>query len=203
MGKSGAALGIIAIILCAGVGVFAFFIWNDQNITNSKINDLEDQINALESDFNNSIMTMAVGIWDLLDKNMDYSPHDTSTDWLIEFQNNNLTNSEYISVSNGNTRITLLRSGWYRIHLSIVFTNFFGSSFYITSLLKDGVVDENFDAISTSTYTPPVHCIDSSVFVYSDGTNFIEVNQVGTAVGGLIIFGTEEYSQFIVEYVAI
>ena len=190
MGNSGAALGIIAIILCAGVGVFVFFIWNGQNATNSDIDDLKDQINDLESDFNNSITTMVVGIWDLLANNMDYSPHDTSLDWLIEFQDNNLTNSEYISVSNGNTRITLLTSGWYRIQLSIAFTNYFGASFYTTDLLKDGVDDECFDVISTSSYT------------YSNGTNYIEVNQVATSPAGLIIFGDEGYSQFIVEYVA-
>ena len=202
MGNNGAALGIIEIILCAGVGVFAFFIWNGQNTTNSGIDDLNDQINDLELDFNNSIITMVVGIWDSLDQNMDYSPHDLSTDWLIEFHDNNLTNPEYISVSNGNTRITLLQSGWYRIHLSVALTNHFGSSFYWIYLLKDGVEDENFDAYSTSSYTPPLRHIDSSVFIYSNGTNYIEVNPVTTAAGGLVLWSTEVHHQFIIEYVA-
>ena len=209
MSNSGAALGIIAIILCAGVGVFAFFIWNDQNTTNSgiddlndQIDDLNDQINDLELDFNNSIITMVVGIWDSLDQNMDYSPHSTSVDWFIEFQDNKLTNPEYISVSNGNTRITLLQSGWYRIHLSVALTNHFGSSFYWIYLLKDGVEDENFDAYSTSSYTPPLRFIDSSVFIYSNGTNYIEVNPVTNAPGGLVLWGTEVNHQFIIEYVA-
>ncbi|MFX1366109.1 MAG: hypothetical protein ACFFCE_06720 [Promethearchaeota archaeon] len=202
MGNNGAALGIIAIILCVGVGVFVFFIWNGQNTTNSDVDDLQEQINNLESDFNNSITTKFVGIWDDLARNMDYSPHNSSTDWLIEFQDNNLTNPEYISVSNNNTRVTLLQSGWYRIHLTIALTNHFGGSFYWIHLLKDGVEDENFDAYSTSTYTPPLRHIDSSVFIYSNGTNYIEVNPVTTAVGGLLIWYYEVIHQFIIEYVA-
>ncbi len=209
MGNSGAALGIIAIILCAGVGVFVFFIWSGQNTTNSDIDDMKDQINDLESDFNeleldfnNSIITMGVGIWDNLVKNMEYSPHNTSQNWLIEFRDNNLTNPEYISVSNNNTRVTLLQSGWYRIHLSVAFTNHFGSSFYWIHLLKDGVEDENFDAYSTASYTPPLRHIDSSVFIYSNGTNYIEVNPVTNAAGGLLIWSTEVNHQFIIEYIA-
>ncbi|KKM13136.1 hypothetical protein LCGC14_1719290, partial [marine sediment metagenome] len=33
MGNSGTALGIIAIILVAGVGIFTFIVWNGQNTT--------------------------------------------------------------------------------------------------------------------------------------------------------------------------
>ncbi len=115
--SSGTALGIIGIILAAGVIGFAFFVWNGAN---SDVDALQAEINNLESDFNNLDTTILVGVWEDLSRNMDYTPFTSNGNWLFEFGDNKLNNTDYISVSNTNTRITLVKSGWYRIHVSVL-----------------------------------------------------------------------------------
>ncbi|MFX1596735.1 MAG: hypothetical protein ACFFBK_11805, partial [Promethearchaeota archaeon] len=81
------------------------------------------------------------------------------------------------SVSNTNTRITLLKSGWYQIHLSVLLAGISPSSIYKLRILKDGVTESFLDFYQTAvTIDSNYHSIDSSAFVYSNGTNYIEIN---------------------------
>ena len=199
---SGTALGIIGIIIAAGAIGFAFFVWNG---TNSDLDDLTDQLNNLESDFNNLTQTIVVGIWDALDDNEDYAPYNSQHDWLFEFGDNNLSNTDYISVSNGDTRITLLQSGWYRIQLSVYLDSINANDIYEISLLKDGAIEWDLFRLDTSfTIESSYHYVDSSAFVYSDGTNYIEINAL--SLGG-DYFNPDTtydgYHHFTIEYVAI
>ncbi|MHA1191698.1 MAG: hypothetical protein ACTSP9_05310 [Promethearchaeota archaeon] len=58
-----------------------------------------------------------VGLWDDLATNKDYAPYNTDTSWLIEFNNNQYNDSNYISVKNGNTNFKLLKEGFYKLTL--------------------------------------------------------------------------------------
>ena len=138
MGSGGTALGIIGIILAAGAIGFAFFVWNGQNTINSELDDLRDELNNLTGN-------IAVGIWDNLDENLNYVPHNSQGNWLFEFGDNNLSNTDYISVSNSNTRITLLKSGWYRIHLSVLLEGMSPATWYYIILYKNGVIESYLD----------------------------------------------------------
>lgn len=64
-----------------------------------------------------------VGIWDGLDDNLNYDPHNTSSNWLFQFLNNSYIDSEYVSVNNTGTCITLLKQGWYKIKISVLLQN--------------------------------------------------------------------------------
>ena len=209
MGKSGAALGIIGMILAAGAIGFSFVVWNGQNTNSSAFADLTDAFNDLESDFNNLTdtlnnltQTIVVGFWDALTDNLDFTAHSTQTNWLFEFGDNKLNNTDYISVSNINTRVTLLKSGWYRIHISVLLGYMAANDVYRVYLLKDGAIEFTLDRFVTSSTIDSVwHYIDSSGFVYSDGTNYIELN-------GYSIFNdfsptvSLDYNQLTIEYVA-
>ena len=190
MGRGGTALGIIGIIIAAGAIGFAFIVWNGQNTTNSDLDDLIDALNDLESnfnnltdafndlesEFNNMTKTIVVGIWESLVDNLNFAPHNTQRDWLFEFGDNKLNNTDYISVSNTNTRITLLKPGWYRIHLNVLLSNLGPSNRYWVSILKDGVTVFYFDRYEPSaTVVSTLHYIDSSAFVYSNGSDYIEL----------------------------
>ncbi len=197
MGSSGTALGIIGIILSAGAIGFAFIVWNGQNTTNSDLDDLTD-------DFNNMTRTIVVGIWETLDDNLDYAPYDSSDDWLFEFGDNTLNNTDYISTSNDNTRITLLTSGWYRIHLSVLLTGISPSSYYWIGLLKDDVLVFNHDRLQTTAgETDYWHYVDSFAFVYSDGTNYIEINAYSSGDISFHSNADDAFNQLTIEYVAI
>jgi len=203
MGSGGTALGIIGIILAAGAIGFAFVVWNGQNTTNSDVDDLTEALNNLESDLSNLTRTIVVGIWDDIDENLDYSPYNAGNNWLFEFGAHNLSNTDYISVSNTNTRITLLKSGWYRIHISVLLGSMLFSNDYSIMILKDGAIEIYLDFYDTSTasvgwYYP----IDSSVFVYSNGTNYIEINGYGDA-DNFFAVDSSNFNQATIEYVVI
>lgn len=195
MGNSGTALGIIGIILGAGATGFAFFMWNNQ-IT------LISDLNQMENNFNNQTRTIVVGIWDELDRNLDYSPHNLQNDWLIELGDNKLFSTEHLSLSYSYTRISLLKVGWYRIDLSMMVTDLAAGSNYRMRLYKDGEYETSFDYFELSTRNDlGYYCIHSSVFVDSDSTNYIEI----TGFSSTDNFETsyQNYNHLTIEYVTI
>lgn len=203
MGSGGTALGIIGIIgiiLAAGAIGFAFVVWNGQNTTNSDLDGLNDELNNLESDLNNLTRIIVVGIWNAFDENQDFAPHTYQNDWLLEFLNNKLNNTDYISVSNTNTRITLLKSGWYRIHLSVLLAGLGPSNIYLITIFKDGAIEFQLERYETGTSSVGYYNIYSSAFVYSNGTNYIEINGLATAN---FYVPLDLYSQLTIEYVVI
>ena len=203
MGSGGTALGIIGIIgiiLAAGAIGFAFVVWNGQNTTNSDLDGLNDELNNLESDLNNLTRIIVVGIWNAFDENQDFAPHTYQNDWLLEFLDNKLNNTDYISVSNTNTRITLLKSGWYRIHLSVLLAGLGPSNIYLITIFKDGAIEFQLERYETGTSSVGYYNIYSSAFVYSNGTNYIEINGLATAN---FYVPLDLYSQLTIEYVVI
>ena len=198
MGSGGKALGIIGLIL--GAGAIVFVVWNGQNTTNSDLDGLNDEFNNLESDLNNLSRIIVVGIWNAFDENQDFAPHTYQNDWLLEFLDNKLNNTDYISVSNTNTRITLLKSGWYRIHLSVLLAGLGPSNIYLITIFKDGAIEFQLERYETGTSSVGYYNIYSSAFVYSNGTNYIEINGLATAN---FYVPLDLYSQLTIEYVVI
>ena len=200
MGKGGTGLGIIGIILSAGAIGFAFIVWNGKNTTNSDIGDLTDELNNLIDELNNLTNYIFVGIWDDLDDNQDFVPYNLLNDWLFEFLENKLNNSDYISVSKNNTRITLLKSGWYRIHLSASLSAISPTKTYYISLFKDGTLESYLDLYYSAADSSFYHNIDSSVLVYSNSTNYIEIH--GYSSDNFQVY-INIFNQLTIEYVAI
>jgi len=184
MGRGGTVLGIIGIILASGAIGFTFMVWNSQNTTK------------------NLTMTIVVGIWETLGDNLDFVPYNSQNNWLLEFGDNRLNNTDYISVSNSNTRITLLKSGWYRIQLSVLLAGISPSSAYRVRILKDGVIESYFDFYQIAvTIDSNYHYIDSSMFVYSNSTNYIEIN--GESTDDFSVPANDLYNYLTIEFVAI
>ncbi len=184
MGKGGTVLGLIGIILGAGGLVFGYLNWAGQS--------------------NNSTQNKIVGVWDGLDVNQDYPGWDQVGSWLFEFTDNEMNNTAYISVSNANTRITLLKSGWYRIHLSTELIYLDSGLHYYLRLLKDHSIDMYIYHFDTLTSTPPGKYFDSSAFVYSNGTNYIEIGATcgNPTVNGFGIYSSASMNQFSIEFVS-
>ncbi len=163
MGRGGTVLGIIGILLGAGAIGFAFVVWNTQN--------------TMTNEFNNLPRIIVVGIWDEIDDNQDYAPYNLQAYWLFEFGGNSLSDTDYISVSNNNTRITLLKSGWYRIHLSVLLVNIDPSNGYLITIIKNGATEFYLDNYGTPAIgAVSFYDVDSFAFVHSNGTNYIEIS---------------------------
>lgn len=156
---------------------------------------------TMEAVIDNLTRSFVVGLWDDISKNKDYAPHNLDYNWFLEFSAGNLTDPDYISVSNDNTRITLLQSGWYRIHLSLLIDSIASDTIYILTMLKDGSVESNLDWYETSaTDDSYYHYFETSAFVYSNGTSYIEFN----ALSNIDFFAVSIniYNQFLIEYLS-
>lgn len=144
-----------------------------------------------------------VGIWDGLDDNYDYAPHTTPSNWLFTLLDNAYIDSEYVSVNNTDTCITLKKQGWYRIQLSVLLHNLDTGDTYRIDLLKNGAILFFLDFIATwSSYDPYYHSVDSEGYVLSDGNDYIELN----AQSGIDAFyphtASQEYNQLVIEFVS-
>ncbi|KKL78175.1 hypothetical protein LCGC14_2027460 [marine sediment metagenome] len=186
MGKGGAVLGLIGIILGAGGIAFGYFIWIGQN--------------------NNLTQPKVVGVWDGLTRNTDYPGFDQTHTWLFEFTDNEFNNSVYISVSNNNTRITLLKPGWYRIHLSALLnglepSNGFSQRYFI-ALLKDNSLIEYLYSLWTPSGSKGFNNVDSSTLVNSDGANYIEIRGTSSPQDDFNIYSTDSFNRFSIEFVS-
>ncbi len=118
-----------------------------------------------------------VGLWNNLDKNIDYAPWDSDDDWLVEFRDSPLNDSNYISVDNGNTRFALIRAGFYKITLKILLWNLaFGDAFYV-HLRRNGVYESTFDYFSKSDHPGTTsYQVLSSLYIYSNGLDSFTIN---------------------------
>ena len=206
MANSGTALGIIGIILAAGAIGFAFFVWNGQNTTNSDVDDLTDEIadlrsehNDLESDFNNLSKSIIVGVWDGLSHNTDNSDFSTQRNWLFELEKNQVINSEYLSLSNSNTRITILKSGWYRIHLSALLSSILNGVAYSMRLQKNDELHSRYSYyIANGVY---LH-MDGIALIECNATDYIELNGF-SAMDDFVVSTSDDYNRLTIEYVAV
>ena len=74
---------------------------------------------------------------------------------------------------------------------------------YYIKLLKDGLTEGHihFYETETSSTASSYYYIDSSEFVYSDGTNYIEINGFSYTDNSFSI-GSDIYNQFKIEYIA-
>ncbi len=202
MGRGGAVLGIIGIVLAAGAGGFAFVGWNGQNIANSEINNLTNELNNLTDELNNLSRIIVVGTWNTLEDNLNFAPHNSQNDWLLEFGENNVSNIDYFSTTN-NTRITLLKPGWYRIHLSVLLMNINPSSTYWIRLYVNGTMTNYMARHETSAASPIFHHIDVSAFVYCDALNYIEINGYSTFDNFDVAASDDKFNQLTIEYLDI
>lgn len=144
-----------------------------------------------------------VGIWEGLDDNYDYAPHTTSSNWLFTLLDNSYIDSEYISVNNTGTCITLKKQGWYRIQLSVLLQNLDAPDAYQIDLLKNGTVLFSLYFISTwSAYDPYYHHVHAEGYVLSDGNDYIEIN----AKSGIDAFypytANQNFNQLVIEFVS-
>ncbi len=217
MGKGGTALGMIGIILAAGAIGFGFFVWNGQNTVNSGLNsDLDDltdtlsnlaeqlnnitnMFNNLTNDFNSLDKTILVGVWEDLSRNTDYASYNTNRNWLFEFGENRVNNTEYISVSNSNTNITINKSGWYKIHVSAILNDIEDNHAYSMRFYKNSAI------ISMSSYL-----IGDLQYIYMDGTVFIECNATDyieinaySVLDDFDIYPIVNYHHLTIEYVVV
>lgn len=138
-----------------------------------------------------------VGLWEDLDRNTDYPPYEINYNWLLEFSNSLLINSNYVSTSNDNTRLFLLRAGLYKISISALFDGLSSSLRYSVEILKNDVFEDSFEwTYADGTY----YHMDSSRYYYSNGADYFEFRCVSPDSDPFLVLG-DPYNQLSIEFV--
>ena len=119
---------------------------------------------------------MLVGIWEDLEYNTGYGGHTENYDWLLEFRNSPLNDSNYIAVSNDNTRF-VLATGLFKITLSLLLEGLVTPEEYSVVLLKNGETCIFFDYYETGPDDDSSqYQVCSSIYVAGNGINYFEIN---------------------------
>ena len=143
-----------------------------------------------------------VGLWDDLDYNADYAPWNTTSDWLLEFSNSLFNDSNYISVSNGNTHFVLLKTGVYKITLTILLYTLDADTIYWVYLRRNGAFDHAFERISISANPyDSYYQVQSSLYVYGNGVDSFVINCYNTVSDAFLVSSSDAYNQLSIEYV--
>ncbi len=140
-----------------------------------------------------------VGIWDDLNQNMDYAPYTLETSWLVELKDNSYIDSNYINVINTGTRVTLAKTGWYRIQINMLLYDLTSPTVYRLVLLKNGVIE----SILVRYYSPSgvsTNHIHAQGFVQSDGDDYIEMRVYSDPSENFYLLQSPDLNQFSIEY---
>jgi len=169
------------------------------NLT-AAFNNLTAEFNNLTAEFNDLPRTIVVGNWEGLARNMAANiGFPLVSNWLFELQAGTHYNSYYINAFSPITRIYLVTAGWYRIHLSTLLYNLDPGNYYSIEIFKNGINSFVLYIFDINSGDPDNFYVDSSAFIYSDGTDYIEIN----GKTGSDDFYPISSNRFTIEYVAI
>jgi hypothetical protein len=174
-------LGIIAL---AALGFSGYMFIDDQFLSVAP----PDKDNGL----------ILVGLWNDLAKNKDYAPYTTDTSWLLEFINNQYNDSNYISVSNDNTRFKLLKEGFYKITLLLYLNDIDSSGTYWIYLYRNTSIDYCIAKIALPTSSN--YQVESSVFVKSTGLDNFFIRCYCSGDTSFTISTSQPFKQLSFEY---
>ncbi|MHA1878504.1 MAG: hypothetical protein ACTSUC_18840 [Promethearchaeota archaeon] len=139
-----------------------------------------------------------VGLWDDLTKNKEFAPFTTDASWLIEFDNNQFNNSDYISVSNNNTSFKLLREGFYKLTLLLYVNDLDPSATYCFYLYRNNSINHCVAKIAHP--TDDNHQVESSIFIKSTGLDNFFIRTYCTDDTSFAIATTQSFNQISFEY---
>lgn len=142
-----------------------------------------------------------VGLWDDLATNKEYAPYTTDYSWLIEFNNNQFNDSNYIEISNNNTRFKLLKEGFYKITLLLTWYDIDPDSVYWAVLLRNDIIDHFFVRVAISAnQTNTYHLIESSLYVKSTGLDNFTIRCYCSGDTAFEIAVQQTFNQLSIEY---
>ncbi len=177
--SSGKGLAILALIISIsglGLGVYSF-------------------------QFGSGSGYVVVGLWESLNRDMDNPDFNTVDDWLIEVDDAEIYNTDYIllneSAQNDHTRFNLVKNGWYRVNIIMLLTDMLSiDGYYFLNVFKNGT------AFLTPVYEMSIDQylqISTEFYISSDGNDYYEFNCRHT-YDNFYINSQQIYNQFTIEY---
>ena len=160
--SSGKGLAVLALIIGAsglGLGIFSY---------------MQIQTGVIAPD---SSISIIVGLWESLYRDMDNPDFNTARDWLIEVGDSEVYNSNYVnldqSAQHSNTRFHLVKSGWYRVNIIMRWENMDSSYYYGFWVWKNDTL------FMTPGYPVPEGIylqVNIHFYISSDGNDYYDFN---------------------------
>jgi hypothetical protein len=144
-----------------------------------------------------------VGVWDKLERNTDYAPYNTLTNWLVEISEDKYIDQDYFTLSNTDTRLTLIEAGLYRVQMTFLLEGITNLEQYWVELLKNGTHVFYLDYHS-GTSSSLFHEVHAEGYVLSDGNDYIEIRAYTSSINEFYIYNpipSLNFNQFSLEYI--
>ena len=134
-----------------------------------------------------------VALWETITRS---GPTD---DFILSFSSIQLNHSNYFSMSNGNTTITLTRSGWYKFTIRTMLIGLTTTDDYYFNIEKNGA----FSNALLYTSNPPTisRCITAVAYVESDGNDEFIFRCFDIGADPFGVTPTQKYNQLALEFV--
>lgn len=179
--------GLIAIIIgAAGLGVGAYSVVNFQVVEGPQGPPGQDG-----DDGPPGSLGILVGLWEELYRNMSYAPYNLVSDWLIEVDDVQIYDNEYLFLNRSNTRFHLTKIGWYCVNINAILVR---SGVSVIEILKDGIILHRSFRGEGNPYTH----VTAQFYISSNGTNYYEFYV--WAGGDIQMWSDQSYNQLAIEY---
>jgi len=119
--------------------------------------------------------------------------------FYLIISNNQINNSDYCSLADGNTSIILTKSGCYRFTLKFTLGSLTSTDAYEFVALKNGVTHEGLFYIDTPEYT--FLSVNIILFVLSDGDDAIKFRWYTHDYDTFAISNNPAFNQIVLEFV--
>lgn len=160
--SSGKGLAVLALIIGAsglGLGIYSY---------------MQIQTGVIGPD---SSLSIIVGLWESLYRDMDNPDFNTARDWLIEVGDSEIYNSNYVNLDqttqHSNTRFHLVKSGWYRVNVIMRWENMDSAYYYGFWVWKNDTL------FMTPGYPVPEGIylqVNIHFYISSDGNDYYDFN---------------------------
>lgn len=150
-GNNKGAVIFLAIISIAALSLSGYLLLTDL---------LSGNVNTNEEPENFKL----VALWDNLNENTSYAPYNTDRNFLVEYFDEMVLNTEYVTVHN-NTKFSFSKMGLYRINLNILFEGIINTAGYDywAILTRNTSNYRYFDRWENE--DDPYHFIESSMYI--------------------------------------
>jgi hypothetical protein len=145
--------------------------------------------------------SIIVGHWESLYRDMDNPDFNSVNNWLIEVGDSQINNSAYILLNQttnyANTRFHLLKSGWYRVNLVMLWTSCSDGIYYSLNVWKNDVI------VLVPELTGSANgefVLNSHFYISSNSTNYYEFSCY-TSSDDFYIDSIQEFNQLVIEYI--
>ena len=193
--KSYIALVIISLVIGAsGLGIGAFSLIRVQSVEGTQGPPGDDGTDGLDgtdgSDGANGTINDLIGIWEGLSG--------SGANFNCSLDSNQLSETGFFSLSEGDTALQLNTAGWYRFSISCVWQDLLNTDVYIFQILKnDGLLEKPDYVVFPE---EPEYSVRTFAYVYSDGVDIFKLNCKSYG-DSFQVDNDLSSSEFILEYV--